>query len=115
VEASVDNVCSEDFAERVRLNQSRLSSEMKSQYDFIICGSGSAGSVVVARRLAENPEVSVLLIEAGGEDDVPNVNDPAQWFLNLGSERDWNFRAEPSSHLSVPLRRRHRSGNRGGA
>jgi len=95
----VDDICSEDFAERVRLNQSRLSSEMKSHYDFIICGSGSSGSVV-ARRLAENPEVSVLLIEAGGEDNVPSVNEPGQWFLNLGSERDWNFQAEPSPHLN---------------
>jgi choline dehydrogenase len=99
MEASVDGICSGDFAERVRLNQSKLSSEMKSQYDFIICGSGSSGSVV-ARRLAENPEVSVLMIEAGGEDNVPSVNEPGQWFLNLGSERDWNFRAEPSSHLN---------------
>jgi hypothetical protein len=38
MEASVDGICSGDFVERVRLNLSRLSSEMKSQYDFIICG-----------------------------------------------------------------------------
>jgi choline dehydrogenase-like flavoprotein len=46
-----------------------------------------SGNFVVARRLAESPEVSVLLIEAGGEDNVPSVNKPGQWFLNLGSER----------------------------
>src|SRR5258706_1071042 len=94
-----------EFAERVRLNQQKLTAALKLHYDFIVCGSGSSGSVV-ARRLAENLDVSVLLIEAGGSDDVPNVTQADQWFLNLGSERDWNFRAQPNPNLngrSIPL------------
>jgi choline dehydrogenase len=94
-----------NFSERVRLNQQRLASNLKSHYDFIVCGSGSSGSVV-ARRLAENPDVSVLLLEAGGTDDVPNVIEAIQWFTNLGSERDWRFVDQPNPRLngrSIPL------------
>jgi choline dehydrogenase len=94
-----------DFAERVRLNQQNLTAKLKPYYDFIVCGSGSSGSVV-ARRLAENPDVSVLLLEAGGTDDVPNVIEAIQWSTNLGSERDWGFVDEPNPHLNgrtIPL------------
>ena len=74
----------DNFAERVHANQRKLRSNLNTQYDFIVCGSGSAGSVV-ASRLAENPAVSVLLLEAGGDDDVPSVTDARQWVTNIGS------------------------------
>src|SRR6266481_7792785 len=90
---------SEDLTSRIRANQEKLRAELKSRYDFIICGTGSSGSVV-ARRLAENPDVSVLLLEAGGPDEVPEVMRAEQWPLNLGSEREWNFTAQPNPHLN---------------
>jgi choline dehydrogenase len=88
-----------DFAERVRMNQQQLSSNLKAQCDFVVCGSGSSGSVV-ARRLADNPDVSVLLLEAGGGDDIPEVMEAGKWPMNLGSEREWSFQAQPNSNLN---------------
>jgi choline dehydrogenase len=87
------------FAKRVRANQQRLRSNLKPQYDFIVCGSGSSGSVV-ARRLAENPDVNVLLLEAGGDDNVPSVSEALRWHENLGSECDWQFVSQPNPHLN---------------
>jgi choline dehydrogenase len=93
------NVQITDLGDRVRLNQKKLASELKPHYDFIVCGSGSSGSVV-ARRLAQNPAVSVLLLEAGGDDDLPSISDGRQWAGNLKTERDWNFQTRPNPHLN---------------
>lgn len=41
------------FAERARLNQRKLASDLKSHYDFIVCGAGTSGSVVAARLAAD--------------------------------------------------------------
>ncbi|MEE6179854.1 GMC family oxidoreductase [Mycobacterium sp. 050134] len=71
---------------------------LEPRYDVIVCGAGSSGSVV-AGRLAENPDITVLLLEAGGSDDIPSVTEAGQWPANLGSERDWGFASEPDPRL----------------
>lgn len=86
------------FAQRVTVHQNHQASSLRRGYDFIVCGAGSSGSVV-ARRLAENPQAHVLLLEAGGRDDVPAVTEPGLWPTNLGSERDWGFTAESNPLL----------------
>jgi choline dehydrogenase len=88
-----------EFNKAVQVNQQQLRSALKKTYDFIVCGSGSSGSVV-ARRLAENPAVSVLLLEAGGSDEVPEVVAASAWPANLGSSRDWGFVAKPNPRVN---------------
>ena len=88
-----------------RLDEAVSVLELEKQYDFVVCGAGSSGSVV-ARRLAENPDVTVLLLEAGGTDDIPAVMNASEWPTNLGTARDWQFSASPSEYVngrSVPM------------
>ena len=75
-----------------------MTAVLEPRYDVIVCGAGSSGSVI-AGRLAENPDLSVLLLEAGGSDEVPSVTEASQWPANLGSERDWGFVSEADPRL----------------
>jgi choline dehydrogenase len=82
----------------IRENQEKLAADLSGRYDFIVCGAGSSGSVV-AGRLAAHPAVKVLLLEAGGSDELDVVMDPNLWVRALGSELHWDFVAEPNPHL----------------
>ena len=65
--------------------------ELNEEYDFIVVGAGSAGSVV-ASRLSENKHVTVLLLEAGGQDDMAAVNVPLAATTMLNTNADWKYR-----------------------
>lgn len=67
-------------------------------HDYVIVGAGSAGCVL-ANRLSADPDVSVLLLEAGGSDRTLNVRAPAAFSKLFRTERDWNFNTQPEPHL----------------
>jgi choline dehydrogenase len=93
------NNMQEDFAERVHVNQHELFSELRTRFDYIVCGAGTSGCVVAAR-LAADLNTQVLLLEAGGSDETDLITDPNRWPMTLGSELDWGFIAEPNPHLN---------------
>ena len=83
----------------IAANQAARRATLRSSYDYIVIGSGASGSVV-ARRLAENQDAQVLLLEAGGEDLKPGILITETWFFNQGGEFDWNFAAERSPSVN---------------
>jgi choline dehydrogenase len=59
-------------------------------YDYVIVGAGSAGCVL-ATRLSEDPDVSVLVIEAGGPDAHDLIHIPAAFPALFRTSQDWDF------------------------
>ena len=67
-------------------------------FDYVIVGAGSAGAVLAAR-LSEDPQVSVLLLEAGGEADADEVMIPAAFPTLFKTRWDWNYSTTEQKQL----------------
>ncbi len=67
--------------------------------DFVIVGSGSAGSAMAAR-LSEDGTHSVIVLEYGGTDAGPFIQMPAALSYPMNMSRyDWGYQSEPEPHL----------------
>jgi choline dehydrogenase len=69
-------------------------------WDYVIVGGGTAGCVL-ANRLSADPDVTVLLLEAGGKDDWIWIHIPVGYLFCIGNPRtDWCYRTESEPGLN---------------
>lgn len=80
---------------------------MQDSFDYVVVGAGAAGAIV-ARRLAEDPAVSVCLLEAGPPDRHPYLHLPAGFIKMLFDPTyTWTYSSEPDArsldrHVPLP-------------
>jgi choline dehydrogenase len=68
-------------------------------YDYVIVGAGSAGCVL-ASRLTENPDVQVLVLEAGPPDDASEIRIPAAVSMLFKTTYDWDYQTVPQQRAA---------------
>ncbi|MGC2590124.1 MAG: GMC family oxidoreductase N-terminal domain-containing protein [Pseudolabrys sp.] len=72
--------------------------KIKRAYDYIVVGSGAAGSIIAGE--LSKTGADILVVEAGGEDVGATVTDPSIWFYNVGGPLDWALPITPAPQLN---------------
>ncbi|ACC72219.1 choline dehydrogenase [Paraburkholderia phymatum] len=74
--------------------------KVEGEFDYIIIGAGTAGCVL-ANRLTEDSDVTVLLLEAGGKDDYHWIHVPVGYLYCIGNPRtDWLYKTQAEPGLN---------------
>ncbi|XP_077993678.1 glucose dehydrogenase [FAD, quinone]-like [Glandiceps talaboti] len=85
---------------------------MADVFDYVVVGAGSAGCVV-ANRLSEDENTSVLLIEAGPEDTEPSISVPLEFAKMFSTHVDWYYSTVPQKNACLALKDHCSTWNKG--
>ena len=88
----------------VAFGKARGGDDDSEEFDYIVVGAGSAGCAVSARLAQGAPDCTTLLLEAGQDDDVAQIQTAVDYFGKVehifGSDRDWIYGSEPEKAIN---------------
>nr|XP_039258919.1 oxygen-dependent choline dehydrogenase-like [Styela clava] len=82
-----------------KIRTSVITTKIEEEYDFIIVGGGTTGAAVTSR-LSEDPNVKILLLEAGKSDlSIPAIRVPSIEPIQM-TTADWNYKTVPQKYAA---------------
>jgi choline dehydrogenase len=78
--------------------QATNQAKIEGAYDYVVVGAGASGSIIAGQ--LSKTAAKILLVEAGGADTAPTINNPSIWFYNIGGALDWSLPIAPVPQLN---------------